>query len=52
MVGHALLVCPGPSRRATGMPSEHPSPIVSPEQFAVDVFSELPQETIQRRWSG
>ncbi|HYE26507.1 MAG TPA: GGDEF domain-containing protein [Clostridia bacterium] len=24
---------------------------MSPEQFAVDVFSELPQETIQRRWS-
>ncbi len=30
--------------------SDQPASTISPHLFAVDVFSELPQETIQRRW--
>jgi diguanylate cyclase (GGDEF)-like protein len=34
------------------MHSEQSTSSLSPELFALDVFSELPKETIQRRWQG
>jgi diguanylate cyclase (GGDEF)-like protein len=32
------------------MSSDHPASSLSPDLFALDVFSELPEETVQRRW--
>jgi diguanylate cyclase (GGDEF)-like protein len=34
------------------MQADHASSSLNPELFALDVFSELPEETIQRRWQA
>ncbi len=37
---------------ASSMYSEHAASSLNPDLFALDVFSELPEETIQRRWQA
>jgi hypothetical protein len=34
------------------MHSEHAASSLNPDLFSLDVFSELPEETIQRRWQA